>query len=131
MALFDFFTRQESADDHHQSHAADDLDLVVSPRDGALVAVAQRDGVHVCWQCFSQFVESPEHPSRPVEFNPGGEGTRILIHSKCVKKASKSIHKQGGNGKLFWDGIRGHQARRFATRATKSIEANSKDQDVG
>jgi hypothetical protein len=113
VGAFDLFLR-ESADDHHKSHGADDLDLIQSPRDGSLVGVAQRSGVHVCWQCFEQFIDEAAHPDRPVEFNPGGEGTRILIHSKCVNKASK-----GDRGRLFWDGVKGHQARRFLTRATK------------
>lgn len=116
---FDFLFRRESADDHHQSRAASDLDLIQSPKDGALVAVAQEDGVHVCWQCFEQFVEQADHKERPVEFNCGGEGTRILIHSKCVKRASKKVHQQGGNGGVFWDMIRGHQRRREVTRLSK------------
>ena len=120
MGLHDIFTKRESADDHHQSRAASDLDLVTSPKDGALVAVAQEDGVHVCWQCFEQFVEVADHKKRPVEFNCGGEGTRILIHSKCVKGASKRVRAQSGdNGSLFWDMVKGHQRRRAITKATK------------
>ncbi len=124
--MFDFLSRHESADDHHQSRAASDLDLVTSPKDGALVAVVQEDGVHVCWQCFEQFVDSAEHKLRPVEFNPGGQGTRILIHSKCVKRASKAVHQQGGSGSLFWDMIRGHQRRRAVTRLSKPFREHEK-----
>ncbi|MFB3095294.1 MAG: hypothetical protein ACE10O_05505 [Candidatus Acidiferrales bacterium] len=125
---FDFLFRRESADDHHQSRAASDLDLITSPKDGALVAVVQEDGVHVCWQCFEQFIESAEHKLRPVEFNPGGEGTRILIHSKCVKQASRGK----SDGRLFWDAIRGHQRRRAVTRLSKPFEKlRSGDSDAG
>jgi hypothetical protein len=121
---FDFFLKnqRESGDDSENSFAADDLDMIQSPKDGALVPVAQRDGVHVCWQCFEQFVEDPAHPLRPVEFDPGGHNTRILIHSKCVRKAARAVERQatgGSGGNLFWDGVGRHQARRFLTRATK------------
>jgi hypothetical protein len=129
---FDFFLKnqRESGDDHETSYAADDIDMIQSPRDGALIPVAQRDGVHVCWQCFEQFVEEASSPLRPVEFNAGGLGTRILIHSKCVKRASRAVYRQatGGEGaNLFWDGIKRHQARRFLTRATKPF----RKQDAG
>jgi hypothetical protein len=117
---FDFFLKSdETKNDHMEGYGADDLDTLISERDGSLVAVAQRAGVHVCWQCFKQFVHAPSDPKRPVEMNPGGHGTRILIHSGCVDKAAKTIAKQGGNGRLFWDGIGRHRARRFLTQATK------------
>lgn len=131
MGAFDFFLKsEETANDHLEGYAADELDLVHSERDGHLVAVAQRSGVHVCWQCFQQFVKDPTHPQRPVEMNPGGHGTRILVHSGCVNKAAKTIAKQGGNGRIFWDGIGRHQARRFLTRATKPFRRSS-GRDVG
>jgi hypothetical protein len=113
----------ESRFDHVKGAAADDLDLIVSPKDGKLVGVAQLDGVHVCWQCFEQFIDDPSHPHRPVEFNPGGEGTRFLVHSCCVKAASKALRKLVDSGvpadTLFWDVVKGHQMRRFLTKATK------------
>jgi hypothetical protein len=113
--LFSFFVRRESADDHRgrdSENYADDLDLIISPRDGSLVAVAQVDGVHVCWVCFDQFVEDPAHKHRPQEFNCGGHGTRILVHSSCVKKASRY------KGDIYNDKVSGHQARRFAGKAS-------------
>jgi hypothetical protein len=119
--LFSFFVRQESADDHlatGQSYA-DDMDLIVSERDGMLVAVAEVHGVHACWHCFKQFVQDPTHKHRPVEFNCGGHGTRILIHAGCVKGAGRY------QGDLFADKVSGHQARRFATKA--AIDGGSDD----
>jgi len=113
--LFEFLIRRESKDDHlakDKENYADDMDLVISPRDGSLVAVAQVDGVHVCWVCFDLFVEDPAHPDRQVEFNCGGHGTRIHIHAKCVRAAGRY------KGDLLHDKVAGHQARRFATKAT-------------
>ena len=119
MGLMDYIKR-ESADDHFKSRASSELDLVTSPKDSALVAVAQEDGVHVCWMCFEQFVELSDHKLRPVEMNCGGQGTRILIHSKCVTRAGKKLRAQGG--KLFWDNVNGHQDRRALTQAVKPFE---------
>lgn len=120
MGFPNIFSKDESRHDHHQSRAASDLDLITSPKDGALVGVAQEDGVHVCWHCFEQFIEMASSPKRPVEFNCGGQGTRILLHSKCVKAASKKVKAQSGdNGSLFWDMVKGHQRRRQLTRMTK------------
>jgi hypothetical protein len=113
MGLFDFLVRRESADDHLAAgqNYADDMDLIVSPRDGRLVGVAMVNGVHACWVCFNQFVEDPAHKHRPVEFNCGGEGVRIHIHAGCVGNAGRY------QGKLYADKVAGHQARRFATQA--------------
>lgn len=114
MGLFDFLIRRESALDHLATgeNYADDLDLIMSPRDGRLVAVAMVNGVHACWVCFEQFVEDPTHKDRAVEFDCGGHHTRIHIHAGCVRKAGRY------KGDLFHDKVSGHQARRFATKAT-------------
>jgi hypothetical protein len=109
----DFFLRGETNDADLAKAAPDgDLDMVISPTDGKLVVVAQIGGVHACARCHEQFVDhDPSHPLRPVEYNPGGEGTRILLHAKCVRvKPSRNI---------LHDLVRGHQVRRFLTKALK------------
>ncbi len=136
MPLFDFFSKtDETKNDSMESFAADDLDLITSPADGHLVAVYQRNGVHVCWVCptsrNAQFVHDPSSPLRPVEFNCGGEGTRIWVHSKCANKAAKRVQEQGNQGSLFWNGVGRHQARREMTRLTKPFDKDRKDQDAG
>jgi hypothetical protein len=77
----------------------------------------------VCWQCFEQFVDDATHPLRPIEFNPGGENTRFLVHSKCVEPASKALRKLVDSGvpgdTMFWDVVKGHQMRRLLTKVTK------------
>ena len=87
----DLLVRRESAQDEEfaNAHAADDFDMIISPKDQKLVGVAMLHGVHVCWQCFEQFIDDPTSPLRSVEYNCGGYGTRILLHSKCVNKAAK------------------------------------------
>jgi len=117
MGIPQFLIRRESEYDHVKGNLADDLDMIQSPRDGSLIPVAQKDGVHVCWMCFEQFIDDPTHPRRPVEFNPGGNGTRILLHSGCVRKARKAV--EGGGENVIWDVINNHRAARFVTRAVK------------
>ena len=117
MGLPDFLIRRESEYDHVKGNLADDLDMIISPVDGKLVAVAQHGGVHVCWTCFEQFIDDPTHPMRPVEFNPGGHGTRILLHSGCVRSTRKKV--EGGGENVIWDVIKAHQAARFMTKAVK------------
>lgn len=111
----DIFIRNASKDEELAKNAVPgDLDMIISPKDGALVVVCQVDGVHVCGRCLEQFVEDRTHPDRPVEWNPpDGLGTRMLLHSRCVKPAK--VYP----GNLIQDRVRGHQAKRFATRATK------------
>jgi hypothetical protein len=112
--MFDFFFKRESADDKQDgANYADDLDMVISPKDGTLVPVAVVNGVHVCWHCFEQFVEDVAHPHRAVEYNAGGFGTRILLHSSCVSRVK--VYQ----GDIVKDKIAGHQRRRFLTRALK------------
>lgn len=117
----DFFTKAESKDDHLAKNAAPgDIDLVISPRDQTLVAVAQIQGVHVCSYCHREFEDDVFSPKRSVEFNPGGHGTRILIHSGCVSKV------KGYRGNLLHDMERGHQALRFEAHATKPFAADER-----
>lgn len=109
----DIFIKNASKDEDLAKNAVPgDLDMIISPKDGALVVVCQVDGVHVCGRCLEQFIEDRTHPDRPVEWNPpDGLGTRMLLHSKCVKTKPTPT--------LIQDRVRGHQAKRFATRATK------------
>lgn len=89
--------------------------MILSPQDGKLVVVSQVDGVHVCGRCHEQFVHDPSHKFRPVEYNCGGFGTRILLHACCVGV----VRGRGGN---FVSTVeRAHQARRFITKATKGM----------
>ena len=76
-----------------------------------LVAVAMRNGVHVYWQCGEMFEDHARSPKRKVEVQLGH--SRILLHAKCVNP-SRPISMA-----TFYDKVRGHQLRRFATRATK------------
>ncbi len=90
-----------------------DLDLIVSPRDGRLVAVAENFGVHVCWNCGEQFVENnPSHKHRGVEVNPGGYGTRILLHACCVTPRTRMFG-------FIQDKVRGYQQRKRLAEAAK------------
>jgi hypothetical protein len=126
--MVDIFTNNSSRDEElaSKAHPYGDIDLVVSPVDGALVVVAMIHGAHVCARCCPSsgpvseemlFVNDPAHRQRPVEWNPpNGQGTRVMLHAGCIGPAKK----QGGQ--LIIDLVRGHQAKRFATRAMKTID---------
>ena len=113
----DYFFKNNSRDEElAKNPAPGDLDMVPSPRDGALVVVAQVNGVHVCGFCLEQFINEPSHPDRPVEWNPpDGQGTRIMLHARCVNDAARV------GGKLIADRERGHQLRRFASGVAKAM----------
>lgn len=115
----DFLIRKESADDKFDGFAFDDIDMLVSPRDGSLIPVAVYQGVHVCQVCAEQFVEDPASPFRMVEFSCGGYGVRVGIHAKCVDKASRALQRRGDRGNQVFDMSRMHRARRFLTQATR------------
>ena len=124
MSMFDVFNRKQSAEDllANDSASFGDIDMLISERDGSLVPVAMENGVHVCQQCREQFVDDPGSPLRMAEFNCGGEGIRIGIHSKCVRKAQKALNKRGDRGAgagLVLDMSEKHKARRFFYSGTK------------
>ena len=121
MGAFDFLLKKESAlDSLDAGYAFGDIDMVLSERDGSLVPVDMENGVHVCQQCREQFVDDRASPLRMVEFSCGGEGVRIGLHSKCVRKAQAAIEKRGDRGGgLVFDMSKMSQARRFLSRATK------------
>lgn len=87
----------------------DDIDMIISKHDGALVVVAMHNGQHVCQRCAEPFDESREK-LRGVEMRT--EGSRVLLHAKCLNPDPRSFRK-------LMDNIRGHQVRRFITKATK------------
>lgn len=124
MSIFDIFTRKQSAEDllANDSASFGDIDMLISKVDGSLVPVAVENGVHVCQQCREQFVDDPSSPLRMVEFNCGGEGVRIGIHSKCVRNAQKAVNKRGDRGKgagIVLDMASKHQARRALSSTLK------------
>ena len=128
----DFFTRKASNDERLAKEASGDMDLVISPLDGALVSVCEQGGVHVCGYCLDQFEQDARSPKRAVEFTPVGLsddgqnfGTRLLLHAKCVRKAEN----RGGN--LVADRVRGHQARRALTKLLKPFTGGDKKTDGG
>lgn len=124
--------RQESAYDHVRDGLAfDDIDMFPSPRDGALVVVAVRHGVWACQMCAEQFVDDAAHPQRLVEFNCGGHGTRIAIHSCCVEAAAKALQKRGDRGELIFDLSLRHRMRRALTRFTKPFRNLGGGRDAG
>lgn len=124
----DFYVGNNSNDEAlaKKAHPNGDIDLIISPVDGNLVIVAQLFGVHVCARCIPaegpleesmQFINDPAHKRRPVEWNPpDGQGTRLLLHAACVGKAKAQA------GSIYHDLVRGHQAKRFATRAMNGIK---------
>lgn len=116
----DFFIRKETRDDRLAKVAGDDIDLVTSPIDGHLVVVCMRDGVHVCGLCLEMFENDVKSPLRAVEYTPPGAsergenwGTRMHLHAKCTSRVASYP------GNIVRDQIRGHQARRFLTKALK------------
>ena len=90
----------------------DDIDMVISKHDGALVVVAVHNGQHVCQQCAEPFDEARQD-LKGVEMRT--TGGRVLLHSKCLNPSPKSFQR-------LMDTIRGHQVRRFITKASKVIK---------
>lgn len=58
-----------------------DMDLIMSPKDGALVAVAMSHGCHVCWACGELF-DNEDNKLRQEEKQIGH--SRVLLHRKCA-----------------------------------------------
>lgn len=87
----------------------DDIDMVISKHDGALVVVAIHKGQHVCQQCAEPFDDARDD-LRGVEMRT--TGGRVLLHSKCLNPHPTSFRR-------LMDNVRGHQVRRFITKASK------------
>ena len=93
----------------------DDVDIIYSQKDGAMVTVAQNHGVHVCWYCGDMFEHTPTSKKRGVEVSTGGEwGTRILLHAGCVGKKPRE-HRGGFLGRA----LNSIQSNRMISKVTK------------
>ncbi len=90
----------------------DDIDMVISRHDGALVVVAVHNGQHVCQRCAEPFDENRQE-LKGTEMRT--EGGRVLLHSKCLNPSPTSF-------KRLMDNLRGHQVRRFITKTSKLIK---------
>lgn len=85
--MTEILIRKETQDEQLAVGATymDDIDLVVSPRDGLLVMVAVKGGRHVCQQCGGLFVESSMH-LRATEVSLAPGSPRLLLHAQCESK---------------------------------------------
>lgn len=106
--------RNETQDEQKALGAThlDDLDLLPSRRDGRLVAVAMKHGMHVCWQCGECFEDHV--PARMFVEKQLGY-SRVALHSGCTAGSKvRSVRS-------FDDLVRGLQVRRgMADIARKS-----------
>lgn len=86
----EILVRRETADEHLARGAVfgDDLDLIHSPVDGAIVTVAMRHGVHVCWYCFRGFDQGVPRLRRQ-EVLLGF--SRVLLHAGCESKQPRAF----------------------------------------
>lgn len=66
----------------------DDMDLVESPFNGRLVAVAMKSGVHVCWQCGEPY-EPEIRALAMVEKRPERSEVAVGVHRKCINGPAK------------------------------------------
>jgi len=64
-----------------KSNFLDDMDTTYSKRDGRIVTVAMKDGVHVCWGCGEPFDEEEKDERSHEKFV--GE-VPVLLHRKCL-----------------------------------------------
>lgn len=109
--MTEFFFRDEDEKLAQGAVHMDDLDLVNSPFDGALVAVAVKGGRHVCWQCGEGFDESNPKFKR-VEVKLGT--VRILLHARCEKgKPGMSV---------YYNNLRGMQVRRHMAKIARASQ---------
>jgi hypothetical protein len=92
----------------------DDIDMILSPIDGALVVVAMKNGQHVCQTCGGPFDdEDPRLRGQEVKMG----GTRMLLHGHCQKGHSKKNLYQ-----VFCNTIRGMQIRRSLAKAAQDSQ---------
>lgn len=100
--------RRETALEHKAKGAVfwDDTDLLLSPKDGALVVAPMKHGVHSCQGC-----------GKPVDFENGVEvmmgEARLLMHSQC-REPNRVYTVQD-----FMSKIEGQQFRRGLAKATR------------
>lgn len=62
----------------------DNMDIIYSPRDGTMVPVAMKHGVHVCWQCGEPFEPNRRGLELVEKVSDPGATTRVGVHAKCV-----------------------------------------------
>jgi len=116
--------RKESQDEQKALGAThlDDIDLVPSERDGRLVAVAMKHGMHVCWQCGEGFEDHV--PARRFTEKRMGY-SRVALHAECVNgPKARSVQS-------FTDVVRGLQLRRGIAKIAKDTQsvADAADSD--
>lgn len=106
--------RRETSDDHLAKGATfcDDMDLVHSPRDGAIVVVAVKHGMHVCWRCGEGFNEgNPKKKRQEVQTG----FSRIMLHAGCETRRPMT--------QVFTNLVRGMQIRRGMAKAAKQSQS--------
>lgn len=116
--MVDFFIQDGDETRLKNARLADDMDLIYSARHigpwgPELVAVAMREGAHVCWYCQELFNDGKSQ-FRQVEVRHGY--TLILMHAGCIGKKPRTAA-------VFNDLVRGHQLRREATKIVKGSAA--------
>lgn len=108
----DFFIKDEDQKLAENATDMDDIDMDISPFDGALIIVAMKKGRRVCQQCGELF--DPSNPKlRGIEVRMGY--TRMLLHAQCSSNQPKP-------SRYFNDKIRGMQVRRKLADAAKKSQ---------
>ena len=92
----------------------DDVDILHSEKDGAMVVVAQNNGVQVCWYCGDMFEHWHGSKKRGVEVAGGEWGTRIMLHAMCVGKKPKESRKS-----FFNQAVSSIQTNKLIAKVTK------------
>lgn len=109
----DFFIKDEDQRLAEQATEMDDIDLIMSPIDGALIFVAMKKGRQVCQQCVQQF-DNTNPKLRGVEVKMGD--ARMLLHAQCeTGKPRPAVY--------FNNKIRGMQIRRKLAAAAQSSQS--------
>lgn len=121
--MTDFFIKSDDGELEKLAQGAthmDDIDLIMSPKDGALVPCAMKGGKHVCWQCGGWFSE--DVPAlRRTEVKHGY--VRIMLHAQCESGPPLENRVFQNPAKLFSDNLRGMQHRRALARAAHGSES--------
>ncbi|NJN63466.1 MAG: hypothetical protein HC882_00380 [Acidobacteria bacterium] len=61
----------------------DNMDIIYSPRDGSMIPVAMKHGVHVCWQCGEPFEPNVRGLELVEKISEAGATTRVGVHARC------------------------------------------------
>lgn len=109
----DFFINEHEGKSIRPGDVWGEIDMVMSPIDGALVVVPKdENGRHFCQRCLEGF-DPTSSTKQGIEVACGG--TRILLHPRCVDGMPLE--------KRIWRAISLHQLRRKYTRAAKASAA--------